>query len=144
MLCWLELPGPSPINFIPGIQCVRMCRTRVLILPSVVFVAAPCNAARVCGLACSSGLGWMASYLNNTYGFIRHGDSRSNALCLIRDVAVWLMFLDAMITYDRSIGAREVFMPEAERFVSFSDPRVGSAGPTCEATARHGPSGRQL
>ena len=67
---------------LPGIQCVRMRRTWVLILPVfVVFFVAPCNAARACGLACfryNSGLGWMTMYLSNTYGFIRHGGSRSN------------------------------------------------------------------
>ena len=50
-----------------------------------------------------------------------------------------------MIIYDRSIWTREAFMQEAASFVaSFSDPRVGSAGPTREAPARQGPSGRQL
>ena len=46
--------------------CVR--RTWVLILPCVVFVVAPCNAPRACGLACFSGLGWMTIYPNNIYG----------------------------------------------------------------------------
>ena len=32
-------------------------RTWLLILPSAVFIVAPCNAARVSGLACFSGLG---------------------------------------------------------------------------------------
>ena len=43
------------ITFLPGIQCVRI-RTRVLILPFVVFIVALRNAPRVCGLACLSGL----------------------------------------------------------------------------------------
>ena len=118
-------------------------RTWVLILPCVVFIVAPCNAARVCALACFSGLGLMAIYLINTYGLIRHGDSRSKTFCLV--VVVRLMFLDAIITYNRSsIGTREAFMQEAASFASFSDPRVGSAGPTRKAPARGpGPSGRQ-
>ena len=40
------------IKFLSGIQCVRIRRAGVLILPFVVYVVAPCNAARVCGLAC--------------------------------------------------------------------------------------------
>ena len=75
----------------------------------------------------------MPIYLNNTYGFIRHGDSHSNTLCLVREAAVWLMFLDVMMTHDRSIGTREAFMKEAASFVPFSDPRVVSAVPTREA-----------
>ena len=94
---------------------------------------------KVCRLACFGELGWMTVYLNNTYGFIRHGDSRSNSLRLLREVAVWLMFLDTMVTYDRSIGTREAFTQEAARFVSFSDPGEFRKGP-----ARQGPSGRQL
>ena len=55
------------------------------------------------------------------------------------------MFLDAMITYDRSTWTREAFKQEAASFVvSFSDPRMRPAGPTREAPARQGPSGRQL
>ena len=49
------------------------------------------------------------------------------------------MLLDAMITYDRSIGTREAFMQESASCVSFSDMRVGSAGPTREAPTRQGP-----
>ena len=56
----------------------------------------------------------MTIYLNNNYGFIRHGDSRGNTVCLVREVTVWLMFLDAIVTYDRSsIGTREAFMQDA-------------------------------
>ena len=77
-----------------------------LILPFVVFIGAARNAARVCALACVSEFGWTTTYLNNTYGFIRHG---------IRVVIlhVWyvrekllpgMTFLDAMITYHRSIA----------------------------------------
>ena len=97
----------------------------VLILPFVVYIVEPCNAARVCGLAYFSGHGWMTIYLKKTCGFIRHGDSRSNTLCLVRQVAVWSMFLDVMITYDRSIDARNAFMQEVA--VSFSNPRVRPA-----------------
>ena len=65
-----------------------------------------------------SGLGWMTIYLNNTYRFIRHG---------IRVVILYAWYimtvLDAVITYDRSIGTREAFVQEAANFVSFSDPR---------------------
>ena len=125
-----------------------MRRTWVLILPLVVFIAASCNAARVCGLACVSGLGWIAIYLNNYCGFIRHEDSRSNTLVYAwyeKLMSGWLTFLDAMIaTCDRGIGTREDFMQEAASLaISFSDPRVGSAGPTREAPARQGRSGRQ-
>ena len=93
----------------------------------------------MCGLACFSGLGWMAIlHLGNTYGFIRHGDSRSNTLCLAREVAVWFMFLDAMITYDRSIGTREAFMQEAASFVSFFGPagRIRGSDPRGAGTTR--------
>ena len=55
------------IKALPGIQCVRIRRTWVLILPFVVFIVAPCNAARVCGLACFTGRGRMTIFLNNTY-----------------------------------------------------------------------------
>ena len=132
------------IIFLPGMiewVGVRLRHTWVLILPFVVFIVAPCNAARVCGLAwfINSGLGWMAIlYLNNTHGVIRHRDSRSNNLCLVREAAVWLMFVDAM--YDGNnitanirsdFGTRGAFMQEAASFVSFrtrgSDPRVRPA-----------------
>ena len=89
----------------------------------------------------------MQTYLSNPFGFIRHEDSLSNNLCLVREVAVWLVFLDAMITeYDRSTGTREVFTQEAASFVpGIIFGRGGrSAGPTREAPAREGPSGRQL
>ena len=45
------------MKFLTGIQCVRIRRTWVLTLPIVVFIVAPCIAARVCGLACFSRLG---------------------------------------------------------------------------------------
>ena len=54
-----------------------------------------------------------------------------------------VIVLHAMISYDRSIDTREAFVQEAASFVSFSDPRVGSARPARGASARHGPSGRQ-
>ena len=60
------------IKLFPGIQCapLRIRRTWVIMLPCVVFIVAPCNAARMCGLACFSGLGWMTIHLNNpTRGF---------------------------------------------------------------------------
>ena len=37
-----------------------------LILPCVVFIDAPSNAARACALACFRRLGWTTLYLNNT------------------------------------------------------------------------------
>ena len=50
----------------------------------------------------------------------RHGDSRSNTLCLIREFtsAIWLILLDARITYVRSEYRNE------GRLESFSDQRV--------------------
>ena len=78
----------------------------------------------------------MTIYLSSTYGFIRHRDSRSNTLCLVREVSVSLMFLDATITYNRGIRTKEAFVQEAARFASFSDPRVGSAGPIYEEATR--------
>ena len=103
-------------------------------------------ARRVCRLPFVDGLGWMTTYLNNSYGYI---------LPYIRVVlAAWyeklkpgmmgMIVLDAKVTYDRSIGRREAFVQEAACFVSFSDPRVGSAGPARGAPARQGPSCRQL
>ena len=99
------------IKLLPGIQ--SMCTyTSYMgsysILSYVVFIVAPCNAAvKDCDLPCFRLLGWMTIYLNNTYGF---RDSRSNSSCLVREVAVWFIFLDAMITYDRSNGTSEAII----------------------------------
>ena len=45
-----EILTGYPINVY--VYVLRFCRTWVLIRPFVAFIAAPCSAARVCGLAC--------------------------------------------------------------------------------------------
>ena len=49
-----------------------------------------------------------------------------------------------VIRYDEGIFTKEAFVQEAASVASFSDPRVRSAGPAREATARQGPSGSHL
>ena len=82
-------------------------------------------------------------YLSNTYGFIRHG-VRVVLYAWYEKLLPVMIVLDAMITYDRSIGTRDAFVQEAATFESFSDPRFGSAGSARGAPARQGSSGRHL
>ena len=91
-----------------------------------------------------SRLGWMILHLNNTYGFIRHG-VRVTLLCLgYAKLLPGMIVLHDKMPYDRCIGTKEAFLQEAASVVSISDPRVGSAGPARGASARQGPSGKQL
>ena len=103
-----------------------------------VFIAAPCNAARVCDLACVSGLGWMSVYLNNTYGFIQHGIRVVILYAWYEKLLPGMILLDATTTYDRSIGMREAFVQEEASFVSFSDMlgRIRDSGPRGAGTTR--------
>ena len=65
---WLGYPMCAYTSYMGS--CTAICRLCCCTLQSM--------QQKVCRLACIGGLGWMAIYLNNTYGFIRHGDSRSN------------------------------------------------------------------
>ena len=104
----------------------------VMCVTCSLWYSVPCNSV--------GGLGWMTIYLNNTYVFSRHG-IRVTFYAWYEKLLPGVLVLDAMITYDRSVGTREAFVQEAASFVSFSDPRVGSACPARGApTPDKGPS----
>ena len=124
--CWwwllrrrlLFLPFHVWSHFVLVIVYVR--RTWVLTLPRVVFVVAPCDAARVCALASFSGLGWTTIYLNNTYGSIQHGigitilyAQYGRSYCL-----VWFSGrYDNIVRSQYRRGTREAFVHGAGSFV---------------------------
>ena len=91
------------------------------------------------GLLYCSGLGWTTIFLNNTYGFIRHG-IRVVILYMpgSREVTAWHNFFGRhdIIRSEYRPGTREAFVQEAASFVSILDPRVGPAG------RRHDNNGR--
>ena len=62
----------------------------------------------------------MILYLNNAYGFIRHG-IRVTLYAWYEKLLPGMIVLHAMITYHRSFGTRKAFVQEA---VSFSYPRA--------------------
>ena len=80
-------------------------------------------------------LGWMTRYLNNAYGFIRHG-IRVRLYAWYDKLLLGMIALDAVITYDRSIGMREAFVQEATGFLY----HFRTHGPP----ARQGSYGRQM
>ena len=117
---------------------VYVRRTWVLTLPHVVLVVAACNAARVCTLACFNGLGWATTYLNNTYGFIRHA---------IRVVILYnwyvrekllpgALFLDTMTIFDRSIAQSRQRLSCRKRHVLYHFRAHGSGPRGADTTLR--------
>ena len=84
----------------------------------------------------------MTIYLKHTCGFIRHGDSRTNALCLVREVAVWL--IDVPGRYGDNTRLEYVdergFHAGSGKFCCII---FGPAGPTREAPAQQGSLVRQ-
>ena len=78
-----------------------------LILPRVVFIDAPCNAARMCALDCFRGLKWTTIYLNHTYGQLHPIRDRVVILLVwyVREKLLpGMIFLEAVIAYDWSIA----------------------------------------